>query len=257
MKNKNQIKQTKAVPKPVPARKISESRRPVLRFSPTAWAKLLYFRDRSENEIGGFGVAGPDDLLFIKDFLIVKQEVTGVSIKFDDNAVADFFDDQVDAGKKPEQFARIWLHTHPGGSAEPSLMDEETFMRVFGNCQWAVMFVLAQNNHTYARLRFNVGPGGHVRIPVEVDYGRRFGPSEAEKWDAEFEANIERVTFTDLLRQHQPDEIGSAIELDRLALPQEFIEEFERMEPAERQLVLDELAARTDLWDDEESEVFL
>ena len=27
-----------------------------LRFSPTAWAKLLFFRDHSSNEIGGFGI---------------------------------------------------------------------------------------------------------------------------------------------------------------------------------------------------------
>jgi len=29
------------------------ARRLALRFSPTAWAKLLYFRDKSDNEVGG------------------------------------------------------------------------------------------------------------------------------------------------------------------------------------------------------------
>ena len=33
-----------------------------LRFSPTAWAKLLYLRDKSPNEVGGFGISAPDDL---------------------------------------------------------------------------------------------------------------------------------------------------------------------------------------------------
>jgi hypothetical protein len=60
-----------------------------LRFSPTAWAKLLYFRDKSDNEVGGFGVTQADDLLFVREFVTVKQEVTAISVKFDDEAVAD------------------------------------------------------------------------------------------------------------------------------------------------------------------------
>ena len=146
-----------------------DEERVTLRFSPTAWAKLLYFRDKSDNEVGGFGISDSDDLLFVREFISVKQEVTCVSVKFDDLAVADFFDTQVDLGRKPDQFARIWLHSHPGDSPEPSVIDEDTFGRVFGNCQWAVLFVVAQDNRTYAKLRFNVGPGGHVLIPTEID----------------------------------------------------------------------------------------
>ena len=65
--------------------------RPVLTFTPYAWAKLLYFRDKSDNEIGGFGITEKDDLLLITDFVTVKQDVSCVSVSFDDNAVADFF----------------------------------------------------------------------------------------------------------------------------------------------------------------------
>ena len=100
---------------------------PVLRFCPTAWAKLLFFRDRGQTEIGGFGLASADDLLRVEDFVTVKQQDTVASVSFDDEAVADLFETQVDAGCRPEQFARIWLHTHPGGSPEPSATDEETF----------------------------------------------------------------------------------------------------------------------------------
>jgi hypothetical protein len=70
-----------------------------LRFNPTAWAKLLYFRDKSDNEVGGFGIAESDDLLLITDFVAVKQQVTAVSVKFDDEAVSNFFEDQVDLAK--------------------------------------------------------------------------------------------------------------------------------------------------------------
>lgn len=169
---------------------------PVLRFTPTAWAKLQYFCHRGDTEIGGFGLTsfgnsgGDRDLLLIEDFMTVKQEVSAVTVSFDDEAVADLFVDQVEAGRKPEQFARIWLHTHPGRSAEPSGVDEETFARVFGASDWAVMFILAKGGATYARLRFNIGPGGEVRIPVEVEYGEAFGPSDHAAWEAEYQTNI-------------------------------------------------------------------
>ena len=155
---------------------------PVLRFTPTAWAKLLFFRDRGPTEIGGFGITEGDDLLRIVDFVTVKQEVGIASVCFDDEAVANLFEDQVDLGRKPQQFARLWVHSHPGNSPEPSLTDEETFHRVFGRCDWAVMFVLARNGKTSARLRFNIGPGGQLHIPVEVDFSQAFAGSDHEAW---------------------------------------------------------------------------
>ena len=91
-------------------------RLPTLRFSPYAWAKLLFLRDCGDCEVGGFGITGEDDLLLIEDVRLVRQYSTPVSVRFDDTAVADFFDEQVDRGRRPEQFARVWLHTHPGNS---------------------------------------------------------------------------------------------------------------------------------------------
>ena len=170
--------------KPASKPRNQANKTPVLRFSPVAWAKLLYFRDRRENEVGGFAVTSANDLLKVEDFVTVKQDVTVASVAFDDQAVTDFFDAQVDAGRKPEQFERIWLHTHPGNSAEPSCTDEMTFARVFGSCQWAVMFIIARGGKTTARLRFNVGPSGQVLIPVEVDYSDAFGPTDHVAWQA-------------------------------------------------------------------------
>lgn len=122
--------------------------------------------------------------------MTVKQRVSAVSVAFDDDAVADFFDAQVDAGRKPEQFSRIWLHTHPGNCPTPSATDEETFSRVFGGCTWAVMFILACGGQTYCRLRFNVGPGGEVLIPAEVDYSRPFAASDHAAWETEYDRNV-------------------------------------------------------------------
>ena len=170
--------------------KIAPRRPLALRLSPTAWAKLLYLRDVGETEIGGFGITPADDLLYVEDIGLVKQLCTWVHVEFDDQSVADFFDSQVDAGRRPEQFGRIWIHTHPGSSPQPSGTDEATFARVFGGAHWALMFILARGGESYARLRFNVGPGGEVLLPVEVDYSRPFAGSDSATWQAEYEANV-------------------------------------------------------------------
>jgi hypothetical protein len=161
-----------------------------LRFSPTAWAKLLFLRDSGDTEIGGFGVAHNDDLLFVEDVELVEQTCTWARVESDDQSVADFFDDQVDAGRRPEQFGRIWIHTHPGNSPQPSQTDEATFARVFGSSDWAVMFILDRGGQCYARLRYNVGPGVDVELPVDVDYSRPFEGSDMELWQAEYLTNV-------------------------------------------------------------------
>jgi proteasome lid subunit RPN8/RPN11 len=236
-------------------KKAKQPKRFALRFSPTAWAKLLYFRDKTNNEVGGFGITHPEDLLCVTEFLTVKQQVTAVSVKFDDEAVADFFDSQVDLGGKPEQFARIWLHSHPGDSPEPSVVDEETFQRVFGGCQWAVMFIVAQDNKTYTKLSFNVGPCGQVLVPAEVDYSLDFGPSNQKAWDTEYKTNIKATTW--LSDFDRNDETSIKNDLSSYALPYDFLDEFEKMEPAERQFILDELADSPELWDEESEVMFL
>lgn len=166
------------------------SHRPTIRFTPYAWAKLLYLRDAGDTEIGGFAVTSPDDLLLVEDVRLVHQQCTAVTVAFEDASVADFFDEQVDAGLKPEQFGRIWLHTHPGTSAEPSNIDEETFDRCFGNSDWSVMFILALNGETYARLRFNVGPTATRTMKVEIDYSQPFAAADGEAWQAEYDSNV-------------------------------------------------------------------
>ena len=86
---------------------------------------------------------------------------------------ADKHDEQVDQGRNPERFARLWIHTHPANCAEPSPVDEETFARVFGSCTWAVMAILAKGGQTYARLRFGVGPTAWTSDAKERTHIRR------------------------------------------------------------------------------------
>ncbi len=150
----------------------------------------MYLRDCGETEVGGFGISAEDDLLLVEDVRLVRQRCTWANVSFDDESVADYFDEQVDAGLPPARFSRIWIHTHPGDCPRPSGTDEETFERVFGASDWSMMFIIAQGSQTYARIRFGVGPGGQCVVPVEVDYSQPFSGSDHGGWLAEYQTNV-------------------------------------------------------------------
>ncbi len=169
--------------------------RPKLRFSPTAWAKLLCLRDLGPTEVGGFGITDAGDLLNVRDIVLVPQHCNEVFVAFDDTAVAEFFDDQIDQGRQPEQFGRIWIHTHPGESAQPSSVDVETFDRVFGRCDWAVMFILARGGQTFAELSWLHGGPASIPLDVEIDFTQSFEGSDAEAWEAEYLDCVESDTW--------------------------------------------------------------
>jgi hypothetical protein len=101
------------------------------------------------------------------------------------------FDQQVDQGLKPEQFGRIWIHTHPGLSASPSGVDETTIKNVFGRCDWSIMYILAKGGASYARLQFRAGPGGALRLPVRIDWQRPFGGTDECSWQAEYDLCVQ------------------------------------------------------------------
>ena len=184
-----------------------QSRKPVLRFSPTAWAKLLFLRDYGETEVGGFGITASEDLLFVRDLKLVRQVCSWAHVAFEDDSVADLFDEQVDAGLRPEQFGRIWMHTHPGNCPLPSPTDEQTFARVFGQAEWAVMFILARGGKSYARLQMNSGPGASLRIPVEIDYSQSFTGCDHESWESEYLTHVQSHNSKTLFNNQDEDAV--------------------------------------------------
>ncbi|MDM4015126.1 hypothetical protein [Roseiconus lacunae] len=188
----------------------SKRSRHVLRFTPYAMAKLLFLRDIGPTEVGGFGISNADDLLLVEDVQLVQQVCSAVSVEFDDDSVADYFDEQVDCGRLPEQFARIWIHTHPGKSPSPSGTDEETFDRCFGGSDWCVMYILAQGGNSYARARFNVGPSFDRRLRCRTQLDCEFPSSDQEAWFLEY---CENVSIHDpFLSQNPP--VTQSIDVD-------------------------------------------
>jgi hypothetical protein len=161
-----------------------------LRLTPYAWAKLLFLRDAGPTEIGGFGISSASNLLLIEDFRLVKQCCSVATVRFDDESIADFFDEQVDRGLAPERFGRIWVHTHPGTFPLPSVTDEETFARCFDGADWSLMLILACGGRTYARLRFGVGPMASLILPIEIDFGAAVPVMDQAAWEREYLDNV-------------------------------------------------------------------
>ncbi len=158
----------------------------------SAWAKLVYLSRFSPTEVGGFAITADGDHPFlVTDIVLPKQTCTVATVSFDDESVADFFEDQEDKGLEPFQCGRIWIHTHPGNCPTPSGTDETTFERVFSPCDWSIMLILSEGGQVYCRLHFGVGPGADIEIPVEVDFGYPFEGSDIGGWQDEFN---ERVT---------------------------------------------------------------
>ena len=171
-------------------------------------AKLLYLRDIGPTEVGGFGISNPDDLLLVEDIRLVEQVCSVVSVEFNDESVADFFDQQVDAGRQPEQFARIWIHAHPGASPSPSGTDEDTFDRCFGGVDWAVMHIIADEGNTYTRARFNVGPGTDKRLRSRTTFDYGFPAADHEAWFTEYCENVTNDdSFSSTQLQHPIDSV--------------------------------------------------
>lgn len=193
-------------------------KRPALRFTPYAWAKLLFLRDVGPTEVGGFGISAADDLLLVTDIELVRQSCTYVSVQFDDESVADFFDRQIDAGGAPQEFGRIWVHTHPGDSPRPSMTDEETFRHAFGAADWSIMFILAMGGQAYARLNFSAGPGGNLQLPVAVDFEPEFAAPDHDAWREEYDRHVIDVDDFEL------DADGAEYDATMFALWEEFLD---------------------------------
>ena len=175
---------------------------PRLTFTPRAWLKWLFLAHAGPTEVAAFGLAAEDDLLRVEDLIVLKQTASAATVAFDDTAVAELFDGMADAGVPPRRFARIWLHTHPGASVSPSSVDEETFLRVFGHCAWALMGILGKTGRVSARLRFGAGPGGALEIPCDVDWS--LWPDYATSRDLADDTDLWLTEFAQLVEPIRP-----------------------------------------------------
>ena len=69
-------------------------------------------------------------------------------------------------------------------------------------------------------------------------------------WKSEYKANIKAEKWHNTFGSQA--DLGLAEDLSGYSCPDDWLEELEAMEPEERRLIMSELAARPDLWGQEE-----
>lgn len=197
-----------------------EDEKPTLAISPTAWAKLMYQSSLTEKELGGFGISDAQDPLWMVDFELVEQSVTGVSVDLEDSAVAQFLADKVKQGYQPWQVCRLYIHTHPFASTvpSPSGTDKDTFHRCFKEGTWAIMMIVGGNGDCYTRIKTNGYPGCWMGMGVMIDWARPFPASNQDQWKREFDDRVrEKVWLPTTTEGFFPQHIGSVPTIIRAA----------------------------------------
>lgn len=177
---------------------MAEILKPQLAFTPPAWAKVIAMLEKDENEAGGFGVTGSDDPFLVTDILVPKQEVTAAFVSLDDDHVAELLE-LLTSGEnplQPWQFMRIWIHTHPRGVHNPSGQDETTFKDVLGMQDYSVMFIIAKDYTTYARLQVKKPCPFQSLMETAIAWRESFQQYDEEPFKAMLEKHISKRTHT-------------------------------------------------------------
>lgn len=167
----------------------------MIRFTPYAWAKLLFMRDKGPTEVAGYGISSLDDPLLVTDFQLVKQIAGPAHFEFDDEGLADFSERMAfEHELQPAEYQRILIHTHPGNSATPSGTDETNFEDKMSDCSWAIMFILARGGETTCALKYK-NPALRVELGCMIDFSEEFDASDQEAWEEEYKEMVEEKKY--------------------------------------------------------------
>lgn len=159
-----------------------------LRFTPTAWAKLIYLRDRASVQVGAWGVSHAQDLLLIEDLRLVPQTSSQLEVILPE---APSLDDQPNGGGDSlQRTGRIWIQLHPEASSQPTVFDERTFERALGSADWGVLCIVARHETPNARLTFLIGPRASCPLAVGLQFGEPFAATNEAAWEWEFQENV-------------------------------------------------------------------
>ncbi len=161
----------------------------------------------------------------VDDIVLVKQQVSPGTVDLDMEWWADkqveLFDQR---GIHPWQ-SSLWIHTHPSGMAEPSMVDEETMEKSFGGWTFAGMLILTKDGKFYARMDFNheFAPGIVERFNASCDVQilwsnvgqETIGRETLELWEKEFLARVTETQSTFPSRPLRPQENRWILEDER------------------------------------------
>ena len=159
-------------------------------FTPYAYAKMIYMRDKQANEVSCMAIT-PNTLNIIEELYFPRQEVQSAYVDIDEDGLALMCDELAQKGLQPEQFMRIWIHTHPKSmGATPSGRDRQCMEESFSTPDWAIMMIFSQNGESFAELRMNKPFLMTQKLDIFVDYSSPFPASNKAEWDKEYEKNV-------------------------------------------------------------------
>lgn len=158
-----------------------------IQFTPYAYSKMMYYLHKNNNEVSMFGISKKENPSLVIDVSLIKQEVGEVTTDMDDEALADYVEDMVCKGYEPCEVLRIWIHSHPNFSTQPSNTDKETFSRAFKNASWKVMIIISKKYETYCLLRQSgTVCQTDVECEVTVNWNEGYGKDHNKVWDKEW-----------------------------------------------------------------------
>ena len=164
---------------------------PRLTLTAFAYQKLCYWEAMSrKEEVSCFGISTrKEEPLRVSELFMPAQEVTANSTDPTEEGLADMFDILLGAGLEPNQFARIWIHTHPFKS-EPSTKDFATCREVFGECDWFIMLIKGNDGFT-CYMYSMTGVPVRNKLAVGIDYCNPGLPTKiVQGWTDTFQNNV-------------------------------------------------------------------
>jgi len=116
--------------------KLIESKRiePQVFYTPVAWQQIQLIVATCKKEVAwiGLGDETQRDIWLIDEIILLPQEVSAMECEFEDDAVADWAEEMLKAGKDTTRWV-LWGHSHVDMTVTPSATDVEQ-ARLYLNC---------------------------------------------------------------------------------------------------------------------------
>ena len=114
------------------------------------------------------------------------------TVELDDEALANYVEDQVELGRHPSECLRIWIHTHPGTGIEPSGTDWDMFKSKFTDCDWSLMAIMGSDGETSGgHLWVTYPETGFITLPkIEIDWSVSLEEADPSDWQKELDEKV-------------------------------------------------------------------
>ncbi len=170
-----------------PTRIVRSAEDTVVRVGVEVYLKLLrLLQENGDTEFSAFGFMPDVATREITDLFVPLQYNSPGGTHMDDEGVAKLFSLLSEEGLEHEQYGRVWIHSHPTFSVQPSGTDWSTLKRTFGRCPWVLMIIVSLdggkfNSSVHLRVNSPMGCATRKLAKLEIDYARGW-PKEVESW---------------------------------------------------------------------------